>query len=265
MKSSRSRIILGIVALAVLMVVGGVLMAERQTQEAITDSTPMAVSPQAAPAKAPAPVASGPKVTAPQVKEVMDAMQVSGERPPMMPKELIAKVLEENKRLGLFMFYHKHVLLDEQGRNEYRKLLSDPEMMQAMADELMDPGRGEVQPEEQYRRLMQIDYFKAALAWKDNPRKEQLLGLTRDVILHQNIFGGQDTERRYMLAGGKMEMYQLLAEHGMRQALDLPSLARGTSMEQLVAWIAKEDLRRRAQEEQIRTEMQAQAAKAASP
>lgn len=260
MTRSRSWIILGI---ALLVGVGGVWL--WTTPEAPEQAAAMAVAPE----KAPSPRAEAPAVTPPSRQKApppADAeLQPGMQRPPLMPKELVAQVLEENKELGLFMHYHKPVLLDAPSRDAYRKLLSSPEMMKSMADNLKDPGRGEVEPKEQYERLMEVDYFKAALAWKDNPQRDQLLAHAEDVILHPNIFGAQDTERRYMLAGGKMEMYRLLAEHDMPRALALAERARGTNLERLTAWMTTEEQRRRAQEEQIRQEMQAQARASARP
>ncbi|MBN8226851.1 hypothetical protein JYK02_04930 [Corallococcus macrosporus] len=262
MKRSRSWMVLG---LALLAVVGGVWLWTGEEAPA-PEAAPVAEAPRppAAPPAAAAPIPPRPREKAPPLLEA-EAPPPGTERPPLMPKELIAQALEDNKPLGLFMHYHKHVLLDAQGRDEYRKLLSGPEMMKTMADRLKDPGRGEVQPQEQYERLMEVDYFKAALAWKDNPQRDQLLAHAEDIILQQNIFGAQDTERRYMLAGGKMEMYRLLAEHDMQRALALGERARGTNMEKLTGWMAQEEQRRRTQEEQIRLEMQAQARNSAAP
>lgn len=186
------------------------------------------------------------------------------QRPTMMPTELIEQVLTEDKKLGNFMYYHKHVLLDERGRNEYRKLLSDPDLMKAMAKDLMDPGKGEVEPKEHYHRLMQIDYFDAALNWADNPQRQHLIELVGDIILKDNFSSGQDLDRRQMLAGGKMELYRLMYEADVSKALDIVAQAKGTRMERLTNWMAEENLRRRAKEEQIRVEMQEQQTKAAN-
>ncbi|WNG58479.1 hypothetical protein F0U59_29840 [Archangium gephyra] len=182
-----------------------------------------------------------------------------GERPPLMPAELIEQVLKEDKPLGLFMYYHKRVLLDEQGLKEYRKILSDPEMMTAVTNALMESGAGEVEPKEHYHRLMQNDYLEAALNWKDNPQKQKLLELTGNVIVKDNFSSGQTTDRRQMLAGGKMELYRLMHETDVSRTLDLREQARGTRMEKLVTWMAEENLRRLAREEQIRLEMQVKA------
>lgn len=183
-------------------------------------------------------------------------------RPALTPGELIEQVLQEDKKLGLFMHYHKTVLLDEKGRDEYRKLLADPELMTAMANDLMDPGKGEVEPKEQYHRLMQIDYLEAALNWKDNPQRQKVLALTGNVILKDNFSSDQNMDRRQMLAGGKMELYRLMYEQDVSKALDLVVQAQGTRMERLIFWMGEENLRRRAREEQIRTEMQEQQANA---
>jgi len=85
------------------------------------------------------------------------------------------KIIKKDKKLGLFMSYYKAVVPDEQTRDEYHKLLSDPAMMTAMAEDLMNPGSGHPEPEEYFHRLMQVDYFEAALTWKDNPQRQKAL------------------------------------------------------------------------------------------
>lgn len=172
---------------------------------------------------------------------------------PPMPDELIERLLEKDKKLGLFMQYHKIVVLDAPRRDEYRKLLSSPEMMTAMAQELMDPGSGKVEREEYYHRLMQIDYFEAALSWKDNPQREKVLDLTRDIITKDN-FADQDDDRRQMLGGTKMELYRLLYAQDARRAHAMVAQAKGTRMEPLVSWMADEEIRRHTREEAIRQE-----------
>jgi hypothetical protein len=184
------------------------------------------------------------------------------EQPPPMPDELIARILKNDKRLGLFMDYHKIVLLDAPRRDEYRKLLSSTEMMTAMADELMKPGTGQVEPEEYYRRLMQIDYFEAALTWKDNPQREKLLALTGEILGKDNFSGDQNSARRQMLGGSKMELYRLMYEQDAHKADGLVAQAKGTRMEPLVSWMASEELRRRTREEEIRKEVEDQQGKA---
>jgi len=174
--------------------------------------------------------------------------------PPAMPDEIIERILKKDKKLGLFMDYYRTVLPDEQIRDEYRKLLSDPAMITAMAEDLMNPGSGHPEPEEYFRRLMQIDYFEAALTWKDNPQRQKALELTRDIIGKDNFEGDQDSSRRQVLGGSKMELYRLLYDQDAQKAGELVAQARGTRMEPLVNWMAEEELRRRALEKEIPAE-----------
>jgi hypothetical protein len=131
-----------------------------------------------------------------------------------------------------------------------------------MAEALMEPGGGKVDLKEPYRRLMQIDYFEAALAWKDNPQRERVLQLTRDIITKDNFSGDQDRARRQMLGGTRMELYRLLYEQDARRAQELVAQAKGTRMEPLVTWMAEEELRRRTREAEIQKEIEALQAKA---
>jgi len=140
---------------------------------------------------------------------------------------------------------------DEQTRHEYHKLLSDPAMMTAMAEDLMDPGSGHPQSTEYYRRLMLVDYFEAGLSWKDNPQRQKLVELTQDIITKDNFRGDQDTERRQVLGGVKMELYRLLYAQDAQKAGELVAQAKGTRMEPLVNWMAEEELRRRTREAEI--------------
>ena len=155
------------------------------------------------------------------------------QHPPQMPGSLIEEILAQDKTLALFKRYHDNVLLDGPRREEYRQLLADPEMMTAMADALMQPGAGKVEPKEHYHRLMQIDYLEAALTWKDNPQRPKVLELTGKVISKDNFGDGPSSERRQMLAGGKMELYRLMYEQDASKAQELVASTRGTRMEAL--------------------------------
>ncbi|HEX8115243.1 MAG TPA: hypothetical protein VF516_46265 [Kofleriaceae bacterium] len=181
-----------------------------------------------------------------------------------MPDALIARILEQDEKLALFMNYHKTVLLDTQRRDEYHKLLSDPDMMAAMAEGLTTPGSGEVSQEEYYHRLMQVDYFAAALTWKDNPQRQEVISLTGELIAKDNFTGDQNDARRQMLGGLKMELYRLLYEQDAGKTQQLVAQAKGTRMEPLVRWMAEEELRRRTLEEKekLRQDSAEQQAKA---
>jgi hypothetical protein len=173
------------------------------------------------------------------------------ELPVAMPDQIIEQILKDNKRLGLFMNLHKAVLPDKQTREEYRKVLSDPAMMTAMAEDLMDPGSGHPEAAEYYRRLMTVDYFEAALNWNDNPQRQKVLELMQDIIAKDNFAGDQDTSRRQVLGGSKMELYRLLFEHDAQKVTELVAQAKGTRMEPLIAWMSEEERRLRAREEEI--------------
>lgn len=176
---------------------------------------------------------------------------------PPMPDEIMARILKKDTKLGAFMGYHKTVLLDKVRREEYRKLLSSSEIMTAMAEDLMSPGSGHVDTEEYYHRLMEVDYFEAALGWKDNPQRDKVIELTRDIIAKDNFETGQDSARRQLLGGTKMELYRLMYKQDPARANAMVAQASGTRMESLVSWMAGEEIRRRTREQEIRTESEA--------
>jgi hypothetical protein len=172
----------------------------------------------------------------------------------LMDDEVLESIVKKDKKLELFMRYYKAVLPDEQTRDEYRKLLSDPAMMTAMAADLMDPGNGHPHSAEYYRRLMLVDYFEAALTWKGNPQRQKLLELTRDVITKDNFGGDQDSSRRQVLGGSKMELYHLLYAQDAQKAGEMVAQAKGTRMEPLLNWMAEEEVRRGTREQEIMKE-----------
>jgi hypothetical protein len=244
LSSTPRRIVLGglVIGAAIAAVLVFQLMKKDET------AAPVAQAEQAAPA-AETKVAQG----APANDTAEDPLAP----PPLMPDEIIASILKKDEKLARFRGYHNRVLLDGPTREEYRKVLADPEVMNAMAEGLMDPGKGPAEPEEQYRRLMQIDYFKAALNWKDNPKRGELLALTGKVIGHDNFSNEQPKDRREMLAGGKMELYRMMFEEDAGKAAEMVASAKGSRMEPLVSWMAEENVRRMKKEEEIRKEMAA--------
>jgi hypothetical protein len=168
-----------------------------------------------------------------------------------MDDEVTESIVKKDKKLETFMRYYKAVVPDDQTRREYHKFLSDSATMKAMAEDLMDPGSGHPQSTEYYRRLMLVDYFEAALDWKDNPQRQNLIALTQDIITRDNFRGDQDTERRQVLGGTKMELYRLLVAQDPQRAGELIAQAKGTRMEPLVTWMTEEEIHRRTREAEI--------------
>ena len=176
---------------------------------------------------------------------------LGGEEPPVMDDEALDALVKKDPKLALFMKHKKLVLPSKQGLDEYHKLLSDLAMMKAMAEDLMDPGKGHPGPEEYYHRLMVVDYFTAGLNWKDNPQRAQLIQVTQNVITKDNFEPDQDSARRQVLGGTKMELYRTLAEQDPAKANELVAQAKGTRMEKMVDWMAAEDTRRTVREKEI--------------
>jgi hypothetical protein len=182
--------------------------------------------------------------------------QAAPEPSPAMPEEVFAQILKKDKKLATFMDFKKTVLLDTARRDEYRRLLSSVDMMNAMAEELMKPGSGHVEPEEYYRRLMQIDYFEAALDWKDNPQRDKVLAVTGEIIGKDNFVAGLDSARRQTLGGNKMELYRLMYAQDPQKAEALVQQAKGTRMEPMVSWMVAEEVRRHTREQEIQKEVE---------
>jgi hypothetical protein len=165
-----------------------------------------------------------------------------------MPRQILEQLQEEDPLMGTFQSYHQRALLSPQGLAQYQALLSEPENIAAVEQALLSAGTGEMTIKEHFHRLMQIDFLQAGLTWKQNPARDRLLETVRQIILYDNFTAGQEVERQYALAGAKMELYHLLAEHAPDQAQRVVEKARGTRLEKLVTFLAQRDERLRAKE-----------------
>lgn len=164
-----------------------------------------------------------------------------------MPQHILAQLREEDALMGAFQSYHQRALLDAPSLAQYQAILSSPENIASLEQALRSAGEGEMTLKEHFHRLMRIDFLKAALTWKQNPARAQLLETVSRLVLEDNFAEGQEVERQYALAGGKMELYHLLAEHDPSMARMVADKARGTRLEKLVTFLAERDQRLRAQ------------------
>lgn len=160
--------------------------------------------------------------------------------------EVMRAVLGGDSMLSEFWGYHKQVLKDEEQREGYRALLSNPTMLAKVREDLRSPGETDQAFQRNLKQLIEIDYLREALDWEDNPRREEILGLIEELILEDTFGQGRDTGMRYSLATVKRELYELLHDHDPARARGVVEASRGSRLEELIAFIAG-DLERRHQ------------------
>lgn len=160
--------------------------------------------------------------------------------------EVMRAVLGGESMLAKFWGHHKQVLKDEEQREGYRAFLSNPAMLAKVREDLRSPGETGQAFQRNLKQLIEIDYLREALAWEDNPRREEILGLIEELILEDTFGQGRDTGMRYSLATAKRELYELLHDHDAARARGVVEASRGSRLEGLIAFIAA-DLERRHQ------------------
>ncbi|MDI1429862.1 hypothetical protein [Polyangium sorediatum] len=149
-------------------------------------------------------------------------------------------ILAEDRFLAVFTHYRKHVLLDEQGRQNYRALLSSHEALELTRDELLYPGEKEVTYKGNVERLMRIEVFKEALAWQDNPAREYILDMMEEMLLEDNLLSELGREMHRSLAANKMELFELLYQHAPARTAGLLEQSKDGRLAKLIEYIVRE-------------------------
>jgi hypothetical protein len=165
-----------------------------------------------------------------------------------MYDDVTREALSGDSELARFFDFYHRVLLGREDRAQYREMLASREMFAKVEQDLRHPGDEAPTPQELWRRMIEIDYLRAALGWLDNPEREVLMSLIESIILDDNFLPTMDDAARRAVAAGKMELYGLLAQQDPERAADLLAMARDTRIEALVAYIVNTTRYRRARD-----------------
>ncbi|HYO74515.1 MAG TPA: hypothetical protein VEU33_51420 [Archangium sp.] len=167
------------------------------------------------------------------------------------------KLFKTEPKLAQFDYFREHVLLDSNGRKDYQALLADRTMYEQTRHALLHPEAAQQDSmPANVKRLMQIDYLREALAWKENPERPQLLTEVERIIL-EDAFGPEmapDVKRS--LAATKFELFELLYRQEPERAQALVVAARGTRLEKLLEYVATRSQRIVAKEKELSLQAQ---------
>ncbi len=165
----------------------------------------------------------------------VDARTPGPEVPQTSVDILRKKVLEANPDIAEYRRLRKTVLPTSEQRRIFRDMLMDPEQLAAaMSDLLVDDVA--FSEELQFQRMYRISFLDAALEWKENPAREDVVSSMQDVIFASNIRADAPSELQHSLAGDKVELYLSLLEHAPEQAAQIAAKAKGTDLEKLLAY-----------------------------
>lgn len=174
-----------------------------------------------------------------------------------------AKLFKTEPELARFDYFREHILLDSNGRKDYEALLADTRMYEQLRRTLGSSTEAEESLESSIKRLMRIDYLREALAWRQNPAREQLVSTVEGIILADSFSPELSLSARRSMAATRMELYEIFADQEPERARALVEAAKGTSLEKLLQYIAAHNQRRLVKEQEL--SLQAQVRRAAAP
>lgn len=215
-------------------------------------SEPAAPTPTSETRPVAAPVAPTP-ATAPLVGEAVPLPEDDGEHGEFTTSTDILKqqLFKTDPRLGEFDSFREHVLPDAATREAYRKLLSDEEMIADVTEDLLHPKDLKDTMSTNVKRLMQIDYLRESLAWKENPKREKVMASVEGIIGEDSFAAGMPADVKRSLAATKMELFEIFSGHDAERTASLVVKAKGTRQEKLVQYFAETNERRIAKEREL--------------
>jgi hypothetical protein len=220
-------------------------------------------APKAEPAPEPKPAVQAPLAVPP--------MLASPETPVNLPEDegehgefttatdmLKQRLFKTEPKLAQFDYFREHVLLDSVTREDYRKLLADKAMIEKVRNDLLHPTERKDTTETNVKRLMEIDYLREAMDWKEHPGRKDLLAEVEQIILEDSFTADMPPDVKRSLAATKLELYELYSAQAPERALALVDKARGTRVEKLLEYFAEHNQRRLAKERELSLQAQNQ-------
>jgi len=174
-----------------------------------------------------------------------------------------AELFKTEPELARFDSFREHVLLDSNGREDYEALLADTRMYEQLRRALSASTEAEETLESSVKRLMQIDYLREALAWRQNPARAQLVSTVERIILEDSFTAELSPGARRSMAATRMELFEIFADQEPERAGALVEAAKGTPLEKLVRHFAARNQRRLVKEREL--SVQAQARRGVTP
>jgi hypothetical protein len=144
-------------------------------------------------------------------------------------------VLDDNPDLAQYYRLEQKVLPTSDERNALRGMLSDPEMIQTVKEDLLAT-ETTYSKEAEAKRMVAAEFLGDAATWADNPAMSTVMEAIEGVILTENISSEVSEELARSLAGDKTELYTQLLHRSPDRAELIADLARGKSVEPLLTY-----------------------------
>ncbi|HZH17443.1 MAG TPA: hypothetical protein VE057_24030 [Archangium sp.] len=260
MKSPKNMLV--IAGLGVLVLTAMLLARGGEPEAPVREATAPVPAAPSRPAPAPPPAEQARPPSPPQPPELLAAPEeIPGEEGEhgefTTTTDLVKqKIFKTEPKLAQFDYFREHVLLDSNGRKDYQALLADKTMYEQLRQALLHPTDAKESVESSFKRLMQIDYLREALAWKENPERSHLISALENIILEDSFGPGMNPDVKRSLAATKFELFELLYRQDPERARALVEAARGTRLEKLLEHVATRTQRIVAKEKELSLQAQ---------
>ncbi|MEC9281927.1 MAG: hypothetical protein VX642_04395 [Bdellovibrionota bacterium] len=148
-----------------------------------------------------------------------------------------SKKTEYNRKLSRFKTLSSKTLKSKEETKEWQNILSDNRFMDEVYLELTDTNSS-IKPKQKIVSTMEsIDLIAAAVSWKENPIRENLLQDASYLIKSDLILNTNDLALRKTIAGSQMELFLVLKEQSPSTAMQVRQDLAGTYKEEWLEFV----------------------------
>ena len=145
------------------------------------------------------------------------------------------KALDANPHLAAYYRREQKVLPSADVRAALHVMLSDPELIDQVVNDLLTPEFSYTK-EGEAKRMVAVEFLGDAATWGDNPAMGKVMEGVERVVFADNITAYASDELAQSLAGDKAELYTQLLHRSPERAAVVAGDARSTSVEPLLAY-----------------------------
>jgi hypothetical protein len=113
---------------------------------------------------------------------------------------------------------------------QVRALLSNLGLIRQAYVDLLDTNS---QDEIRFERL---DYFEKAIAWAENPAREEIIDALRKILLNDNFLKLDDFEQRKSVVGDKIEIYSILKQFAPAALQEVAELSKDARIDKVITY-----------------------------
>lgn len=199
------------------------------------DAVPPPAAETAGPASAASTAVPGEGPHRPSVAPQLEPPSPAATPAPVKLPAAMQAALDHNPHLAAYYRLEQKVLPTGEDRDALHAMLSDPDLLERVVNDLLAPELMYTKDVEA-KRLVAVEFLGDAAAWRDNPATGKVMEAVERVIFADNISEHAPEDLAQSLAGDKAELYTQLLHRSPDRAAVVSSHAQGTHVEALLAY-----------------------------